>query len=117
MTIAQQLNITEFPFTIKDDNGRRIYHENRNGDWTKWVYDQYGNEIYYENSNGYVLDNRHENNQPEKWYKIFAPMWNDGKGNTIRYEISFIRADELHKISDYKILEEYSDKGMMLNGL
>jgi hypothetical protein len=58
-----------------------------------------------------------ENSQPEKWYKIFAPMWNDGKGNTIRYEISYIRADELHKISDYKILEEYSDKGMMLNAL
>jgi hypothetical protein len=58
-----------------------------------------------------------ENSQPKKWYKIFAPMWNDEKGNTIRYEISYIRADELHKISDYKILEEYSDKGMMLNAL
>jgi len=58
-----------------------------------------------------------ENNQPEKWLKIFAPMWTDGKGNTIRYEISYIRADELHKVIDYKILEEYSDRGTMLNAL
>ena len=57
-----------------------------------------------------------ENNQPEKWLKIFAPMWTD-KGNTIRYEISYIRADELPKVSDYKILEEYSDRGTMLNAL
>ena len=58
-----------------------------------------------------------ENNQPEKWLKIFAPMWFDGEGNTTRYEISYIRADELPKVSDYKILEEYSDRGMMLNAL
>ncbi len=58
-----------------------------------------------------------ENNQSEKWLKIFSPMWSDGKGNTIRYEISYIRGDELHKLNDYKILEEYSDRGAMLNAL
>lgn len=58
-----------------------------------------------------------ENNQPEKWVKIFAPMWSDGKGKTIRYSISFIRFDELPKVSDYKILEEYSNKFAMLNAL
>ena len=36
-TIAQQLNVTEFPFTIKDKNG---------------------NVIYCENSDGYIEDNR-----------------------------------------------------------
>lgn len=36
-TIAQQLNIKEFPFRIKDKNG---------------------NQIYFENSDGYVKDNR-----------------------------------------------------------
>lgn len=56
-----------------------------------------------------------ENNQPGKWVKIFAPMWSDGKGNTIRYSISYIRVDELPKVSDYKILEEYSDRDTMLN--
>ena len=30
-TIAQQLNITEFPFIIKDENGNRIYFEYSDG--------------------------------------------------------------------------------------
>lgn len=58
-----------------------------------------------------------ENNQPEKWVKIFAPMWSDGKGNTTRYSISYIRFDQLDKVNDYKILEEYSDRNVMLNTL
>lgn len=58
-----------------------------------------------------------ENNQPEKWVKIFAPMWSDSQGNTSRYSISYIRFDELNKVNDYKILEEYSDRGVMLNAL
>ena len=36
-TIAQQLNVTDFPFIIKDKNG---------------------NEIYFENSYGVIIDNR-----------------------------------------------------------
>ena len=36
-TIAQQLNVKEFPFEIKDKNG---------------------NEIYFETSNRYIIDNR-----------------------------------------------------------
>ncbi len=31
MTIAQQLKVTEFPFFIKDKNGKEIYYENSNG--------------------------------------------------------------------------------------
>ena len=78
-TIAQQLNITEFPFTIKDKNGNEIYCENSNRYWYRWEYDSNGNviysedsdeywwkreydsngnEIYYENSHGYIVDNR-----------------------------------------------------------
>jgi hypothetical protein len=58
MTIAQQLNITTFPFEIKDDNGRKIYREDSYGYWEKAEYDQNGNQIYYENSNGRIMDNR-----------------------------------------------------------
>jgi len=57
-TIAQQLNIKEFPFIIKDKNGNQIYWENSNGDWSKCEYDSYGSEIYFENSRGEVIDNR-----------------------------------------------------------
>ena len=80
-TIAQQLNVKEFPFEIKDKNGNVIYSENFNGTWSRCEYipnslgeetysedsngfwykrkfDSNGEEIYYENSNGYVEDNR-----------------------------------------------------------
>lgn len=53
-TIAQQLNVTDFPFEIKDKNGREIYWENSNGDWCRKEYDSYGNETHYENSKGFI---------------------------------------------------------------
>jgi hypothetical protein len=56
-TIAQQLNIKEFPFIIKDKNGNRIYYEDSRH-WSKSEYDAYGNETYFENSNGDIVDNR-----------------------------------------------------------
>ena len=79
MTIAQQLKIKEFPFIIKDnngkeiyseasngywwkrkydDNGNRIYYEISDGHWWKYEYDDKGKEIYYENSEGLIIDNR-----------------------------------------------------------
>jgi hypothetical protein len=78
-TIAQQLNIKEFPFKIKDKNGNQIYYEDSNrfwykkeynsngnviyceysyGYWYKCEYDSNGNEIYYEDSDGKIVDNR-----------------------------------------------------------
>jgi hypothetical protein len=47
-TIAQQLNVKEFPFIIRDSKGNVIYCEYSNGYWYKTEYD----------SNGNVLDNR-----------------------------------------------------------
>jgi hypothetical protein len=52
-TIAQQLNIEEFPFVIKDKNGKVIYTENSNGFWKKYEYDENGHKRYFENSNGF----------------------------------------------------------------
>ena len=52
-TIAQQLNITKFPFIIKDEKGNRIYYENSTGFWQKRQYDEKGNEVYLEDSKGY----------------------------------------------------------------
>jgi len=56
-TIAQQLNIKEFPFIIKDADGKVIYSEHYNGYWVKREWDG-GNRIYYEDSNGDLVDNR-----------------------------------------------------------
>jgi len=58
MTIAQQLNIKDFPFMVNDNNGKNIYMENCNGYWIKREYDNNGNEIYFENSDGYIDDKR-----------------------------------------------------------
>jgi hypothetical protein len=58
MTIAQQLKIKEFPFIIKDNNGKEIYSEASNGYWWKREYNDKGNEIYCEDSNGVIKDKR-----------------------------------------------------------
>ena len=52
MTIAKQLNATEFPFRLYDAKGNTIYLEKSDGYWAKWEYDANGNEIYYETSTG-----------------------------------------------------------------
>ena len=57
-TIAQQLNVTEFPFEIKDSNSNQIYYEDSYGYWYKKEYDSNGNQIYYESSNGTIDDKR-----------------------------------------------------------
>ncbi len=57
-TIAQQLNITEFPFKIEDSKGNLIYLEFENQYWAKYKFDDNGNQIYYENSEGKIEDNR-----------------------------------------------------------
>ena len=57
-TIAQQLNVTKFPFEIKNHNGKLIYREDSDGYWYKWQYNTNGNKIYYETSYGRIIDNR-----------------------------------------------------------
>ena len=69
--IAQQLNVTDFPFEIKDKNGNVIYYENSDGLWYKREYGSNGNKVYFENSNGY-------------WDKTEF----DSNGNVIYYENS-----------------------------
>ena len=55
-TIAQQLNIKNFPFEIMVD-GKCVYFESVRGFWFKQEY-QDGKQVYYENSDGYVKDDR-----------------------------------------------------------
>ena len=62
MTIAQQLNVKNFPFEIKDANGKQIYYENSDGYWSKYAYDANGNEIYFEESNGSWYKNEYDAN-------------------------------------------------------
>jgi hypothetical protein len=62
MTIAKQLNVTKFPFIIKDDNGNKIYQEQPNGWWEKHKYDDKGNQIYYEHSDGFWSKREYDSN-------------------------------------------------------
>lgn len=52
-TIAQQLNIKDFPFQIKNKNSKEIYYEDLDGYWFKREYNSQGNQIYFETSENY----------------------------------------------------------------
>ncbi len=100
MTIAQQLKIKSFPFTIKDSNGNDIYFENSDGFWRKCEYDSNGNDIYCENSNGY-------------WNKREY----DSNGNLIYYESSYgYIHDNRPKTDVQKAIELLTKEGFIVNG-
>jgi len=89
-TIAQQLNVKDFPFIIRDKNNNELYYEDSNGYWEKreyennnqvyfknsndqWVkreYDENGNQLYYENSGGKIIDKRSPMTKEEAEKKI-----------------------------------------------
>jgi len=54
LTIAEQLNITDFPFRIYDNNENEIYTEYGDNTWYKREYDENGNRIYLRQSGGYI---------------------------------------------------------------
>ena len=68
-TIAQQLNIKEFPFEIKDKNGNIIYSENSKGFWYKCEYDSNNNRIYYKNSDDYWVKREYDSNNNEIYFE------------------------------------------------
>ena len=68
-TIAQQLNIKEFPFKIKNSKGKLIYFENSYGDWTKQEFDSEGKEVYIEDSCGYWSKREYDSNGKETYYE------------------------------------------------
>lgn len=68
-TIAQQLNIKDFPFEIKDKNGRQIYWEDHTGDWYRCEYDPNGYQTYYESSGGFCSETEYAPNGDLIYYK------------------------------------------------
>jgi len=68
-TIAQQLNITDFPFIVKDKNGNEIYLEQSNGYWVKYEYDSNGNETYCETLDRYWYKREYDSNGKEIYYE------------------------------------------------
>jgi len=122
MTIAQQLKIKEFPFEIKDANGKRIYCEWSDGVWSKREYDTNGKEIYIETSAGYWCKSEYDTNGKEIYTETSAGYWDkreyDANGNCIYIETSYgVFVDNRPKKTDVqKAIELLTKEGLLVNG-
>ena len=74
-TIAEQLKIKEFPFTIKDKNGNIIYREKHDKSWYKNEYNDYGNKISGENSDGYFYKIEYNDSENIIYYENNEVLW------------------------------------------
>jgi len=123
-TIAQQLKIKDFPFTIKDKNGKEIYHEDSDGfwwrcerdangneiyfecsdgSWQKWEYDANGNQIYCRNSTGFWWKKEHDANGKEIYYENSDGVIRDNRPKQVELTLEQI-ADKLGiNVSQLKI--------------
>ena len=68
-TIAQQLNIKDFPFIIRNRQGDMIYYEDSSGFWERWCCDLVDNAKYYENSNGYWSKREYDSSNNMIYYE------------------------------------------------
>ena len=94
MTIAKQLNISEdnFPFIIKDKNGKEIYYEDSNGFWYKQEFDSNSNLTHYKNSDGFWVKREYNSNGNETYHENSNGFWVkkefDSNGNRTYFENS-----------------------------
>ena len=68
-TIAQQLNIKDFPFEINDKNNNQIYFEDSTGYWNKREHDKDGRRTYSEDSTGYWNKQEFDKNGKRTYYE------------------------------------------------
>ena len=94
MTIAQQLKIKDFPFIIKDKDGRVIYRENSNDVWFKREYDVNGYDIRYEDSTGYWSKSGYDVNSKKIYYEDSYGYIEDNRPKTVELTLEEI-ADKL----------------------
>ena len=88
-TIAQKLNVTAFPFRIKDEDGKRIYGENSDGFWWRCERDANGKKIYGEHSDGYWWKSEFDANGNQIYCRNSNGYWQkweyDADGKEIYY--------------------------------
>lgn len=91
-TIAQFLDIKEFPFEIRDSNGNLIYREYSDGFWIKQEFDSSGNKLYYEDSDGFWYKQEFDSSGNLIYRESSDGYWVkwefDSSGNVIYYENS-----------------------------
>jgi len=114
-TIAQFLKIKDFPFTIKDENGKEIYIENSNGCWFKNEYHSNGNQIYIEYSTGFWIKIEYDLNGNVIYWENSNGAWikreYDSNGKEIYFENSNgIGHDSRPKPVVEMTLQEIADK-------
>ncbi len=68
-TIAQQLEIKDFPFYIKDKDDRLLYYEESSNYWEKYEYDSDGNKIYFGSSNGFWAKREYGSDKKPIYYE------------------------------------------------
>ena len=82
-TIAQQLNIKDFPFMIRDKEGRLLYIENPARFWAKWEYDSNGKQRYYENSKGHSARWEYNSDGEETYFENSEGIVRDNRSKEI----------------------------------
>ena len=104
MTIAQQLKIKKFPFSIKDSNGNEIYCENLDGFWIKREYDSNSNRTRFETSTGYwSICEYDEEDREIYWENSFGEIHDNRPKTEIQKAIDLLTKEGL--IVDGKILK------------
>ena len=86
-TIAQQLNVTAFPFRINDKDGNQIYGEDSYGFWWKREFDANGNQIYFEDSDGSWWKREYDSNGNEIYCE-----YSDGVSGGKKHRSAWLRA-------------------------
>ena len=56
MKVKDLFRKVEYPISLFDKNGNKIYYEESDGYWYKKGFDSNNNEIYFESSTGYIMD-------------------------------------------------------------
>ncbi len=74
-TIAEQMNITDFPFRMYDVKGNHVYYEDSLGYWGKWEYDDNQNLIYSEYSNGYWVKQEFDKEDNKIYCETSTGFW------------------------------------------
>ena len=85
-TIAQQLNIKDFPFIINDKNGNRTYREFSNGTWSKYEYNENGNRTYYENFRGFWCKHEYDKNGTVIYYENSDGVIEDNRSTELTFQ-------------------------------
>ena len=121
MTIAKQLKIKEFPFTIKNSKGKEIYYEDSDGYWVKREYNSKGNEIYLEKSTGYWVKREYNSEGNRTRFETSTGYWSiceyDEEDKEIYFENSNgTMVDDRPKTDVQKAIELLTKEGLIVDG-